>query len=121
MGWVLCQLSHPSAMSTVRMRLSGSQCTVRLLPRTGGGADRPRELPCHSYRQRFGPEWPRRTRHYLRQRHSFREETTRSTGQTSRPTPLRTTSTSLLHQLLTITRQEDPESQLSQQSLLSLS
>jgi hypothetical protein len=44
------------------------------------------------------------------------EETTRSTGQNSRLTPLRTTSTSLLHQLLTITRQEDPESQ---QSLLS--
>src|SRR6185312_11801848 len=88
-------------------------------PRTGGGADRPRELPWHSYRQRFRPEWPRRTRHYLRQRHSFPEETTRSTGQTLRPIPLRTTSTSLLHQLLTIMRQEDPESQLSQQSLLS--
>ena len=32
-------------------------------PRTGGEADRPRELPWHSCHQRHKPEWHRRLRH----------------------------------------------------------
>ena len=34
----------------------GYQFTVRLLPRTGGGADRPRELLWHNYHLRRRPE-----------------------------------------------------------------